>query len=166
MKHRKTQLILLLMGGLVFAQQTQAPKLDLKTQILAVVKVQKDGKTLEELKPSNGLQTPGQVGVLRLTLKNVSKETLTNIRPRQPLNSAQEYLAGTASSTHPVEFSFDGGETFAPEPLFKNVQVQENGKTVVKKVQVRPSEYTDVRWTIKELKAGQSEVLDLKFKVR
>lgn len=166
MKHRRTHLVLLLMGGLTFAQQTQAPRLELKNQVFTVVKVVKDGKTTEELKASGGLQTPGQVGVLRLTLKNVSKEALKNIRPRQPLNSSQEYLAGTASNSHPVEFSFDGGETFAPEPLFKTVSVQENGKTVMKKLQVKPSEYTDVRWNIPELQPGQTEVLDLRYKVR
>lgn len=154
------------MGGLTFAQQTQAPRLELKNQVFTVVKVVKDGKTTEELKASGGMQTPGQVGVLRLTLKNVSREVLKNIRPRQPLNSSQEYLAGTASTTYPAEFSFDGGETFAPEPLFKTVPVQENGKTVFKKVQVKPSEYTDVRWNIPELQPGQTEVLDLKYKVR
>ncbi|GGJ35179.1 hypothetical protein [Deinococcus roseus] len=166
MKHSRTHLILLLMGGFSFAQQSQAPKLELKNQVFTVVKSQKDGQTVETLKASSGLQTPGQVGLLRLTLKNVSKEALKNIRPTQPLNSAQEYLAGSASSTRAVEFSFDGGKTYAPEPLFKNVSVQENGKTVLKKVQVKPSEYTDVRWTIPELQPGQTEVLDLRYTVR
>ena len=140
--------------------------LDLKNQVFTVVKQEQNGKTVETLKPSNGLQVPGQTGVLRLTIKNVASKSLKNIRPVQPLNASQQYLAGSASTLYPVEFSFDHGQTFFQEPITRTVAVQENGKTVQKKVTVKPSEYTDVRWNIPELKPGESQVLDLSYKVR
>ena len=62
-------------------------------------------------------------------------------------------------------YSVDG-KTFGPAPLKKTVTVTENGRSVLKEVEVKPSEYTTVRWTVPELGVDQTLKLGYRIQVK
>ncbi len=62
-------------------------------------------------------------------------------------------------------FSIDRGKTFAAKPT-KTVTVTENGKAVQRVVPASPSDYTNVRWELPELGAGQTVNCNLRVRVK
>ncbi len=49
--------------------------------------------------------------------------------------------------------SIVGGQSFAVSALKKKITVAENGRRVVREVEVKPSKDTAVRWTIRQISA-------------
>lgn len=126
-----------------------------------------DGKETERLNPDASRVRPGDVIQYDLSAKNVGRTSLGNVRPSLPVPAGTVFVAssgGTAGAT--TEYSFDGGKTFGQAPLFKTVTVTENGRSVTKRVQVQPSEYTNVRWNIGTLTPNQTHKMTLRVRVR
>lgn len=88
----------------------------------------------------------GDVVRYRLTFTNTTGRAIRDVRLGDPIPAGLRYVAGSAQTTRAdarLEFSADGGKTWAATPMEKVVV---NGKSVTRPV---PAErYTDVRWTV------------------
>lgn len=144
----------------------QALGLDLKPYLVRVV----EGKEIYEENPV--AVKPGDVLEWRLVAENRAQGALRQVALVIPIPKETAYLDGSAKplslngSTIRPEFSFDGGRTFGVPPLKKRVRVVENGKEVEKEVEVKPEEYTHVRWLIPELPKGGKVQVSLRTMVR
>ena len=133
------------------------------------------GHKLERLEPALKV-SPGDVLEWRLRAVNTSGQRLKNVALVIPIPPQTYYLEGTAAPLKIKrgkqevvvlpEFSYDGGKHYGRPPLYKEVTVEENGKKVVKKVQVAPEEYTHVRWVLSEMDPEQAVEVFLRTKVR
>lgn len=163
MKHRAAPTLLLLLG-LALAQNASPLKLDLTLNLVKTVT--ENGKPVEKLTPAKQ-NLPGDTLSQIITATNTGKTPLTNVRI--PLNVPKNtvYLAPEKGMADvQAQYSIDGGKTYAPAPLKKTITVTENGKTVTKEVEVNPSEYQAVRWTVPRLAPGQSLKVGYRIRVK
>lgn len=147
------------------AQQASPLKLELSQSLVQTVK--EGGKASEKLLPVPGGVRPGDLLQNDLLVTNTGKTELRDVRPQLQLDRGVLYLSqsGAPEGTL-VEFSLDGGKTFGVAPLKRRVTVTENGKSVTREVEVSPSEYTTIRWTLPHLDPAQSLKLSVRLRVR
>ncbi|MBB6097816.1 hypothetical protein HNR42_001239 [Deinobacterium chartae] len=162
---------------LVSAALAAAP-LQLTLERSVVRSVSEGERTVERLEAAPKTAEPGDLLEERLRVVNTTQGTLSNVRLDLPLPTAEvagnntrlaTYLAGTATpATHrwTLEFSYNGGKTFAAEPLYKTITVLEGGKNVQKRVKVAPEEYTHARWTVKSIAPKETLIFGLRARVR
>lgn len=124
------------------------------------------GKSVEKLSNAEGKGVlPGNVLELGQKAANVSKYNVNKIQLNMTIPAAVAYQSQKCDSASAMtQFSVDG-KTFA-NPLTKTVTVTENGKTVTKEVNVEPSEYKFVRWTLPTIKAGETVNCAVRVKVK
>lgn len=164
MKRRTSSIILSLLLGSALAQ-TGSPLL-LSLSLNQVKTVTAGVKTTETLVPAKG-NVPGDVLSQVVTAKNTSLKALKNVRIPLNVPKATFYVASEKGTDEArTEYSIDGGKTFAPAPLKRKVTVTENGKSVIREVDVKPSEYQAVRWTVSELAPGQTLKLGYRVQVK
>lgn len=157
-------IVTLLLGG-ALAQANAPLTLDLVMNLVKTVNV--NGKSAEQLVPSPKTVVPGDVLSQVVTVRNVSAKSISSLPVKLPVPKSTVYLAPEAGmNVARTEYSIDGGKTFATAPLKKTITVTENGKSVQKEVEVSPSEYTTVRWTVSEIAAGQSLKLGYRVQVK
>lgn len=147
------------------AQQASPLRLELSQSLVQTVK--EGGKTVEKLLAVPASVAPGAQLQDDLLVTNSGKTLLRDVRPQLRIDPGLLYLSqsGAPEGTL-VEFSFDGGKTFGVAPLKRKVSVTENGKSVVKEVEVPPSEYTTIRWTLPTLDPAQSVKLSVRLRVK
>ncbi|MFN3368126.1 MAG: hypothetical protein ACK4G4_10655 [Thermus sp.] len=144
----------------------QALSLDLRPYLVKVV----EGKEVYEENPL-GVK-PGDVLEWRLVAENRSQGPLRQVALVLPIPKETFYLDGSAKplvlggATIRPEFSFDGGKSFGLPPLKRKVRVVENGKEVEKEVEVKPEEYTHVRWVVPEVPKGARLQVSLRTVVK
>jgi uncharacterized repeat protein (TIGR01451 family) len=107
--------------------------------------VQHDSKGAEQLIPvadGTGLK-PGETIRYVIVASNAGPDAATSLVPQAKIPEGTAYEPGSASTTSPlrVEFSIDGGKTWAVKPL---VRVQTANGVVEKPAD--PSLYTSLRW--------------------
>lgn len=141
-------------GGIAAVNAESAPSPLQSTMQAYVISQGQDGKEVAQLAEE---VEPGQIVEYRLDYKNVGKSALKGIAVTGPVPDATHYLGDTAKTRADTDFqvSIDGGKTFEGEPVKRMV---ENGQG--KKVEkiIPPSEYTHVRWILKQpLNAGEAE---------
>ena len=115
---------------------------------LVNVITKEDGTQEEEFVPATEAR-PGQVVEYRVIVTNVSAETLpaSNALITGPIPATTAYIAETATATNAearLEFSADGGQTFAEKPLIEKT----NDQGEKEMVEALPEEYTAARWAI------------------
>ena len=177
MKHLDTAALLCGIGLLAGVAQAVG-SLHLTLERSLVLTQVKDGKTVESLKANPAGLAPGDVVLEQVKVENVSDKTLKAVKVDLPLPQnigaekvslkASSYLAGTATkpgNRWTLEFSFDGGKTFASEPLMKKMKVLEGGKSVEKDVKVAANEYTHARWILSSVAPQETLVFGLRAKV-
>ena len=164
MKRSIPPLLLALLLGTALAQGASPLKLML-SQALVQTTTQ-DGKTVEKLAPDPKSVLPGAVLEQAVTATNTLGKIMANVTVNLPVPAGTVYLNTLkAGGNVKTLFSIDQGKTFAAAPLKKTVTVTENGKAVQKEVEVSPAEYTNVRWVLGELAAGDSLKLGFRVKV-
>lgn len=155
--------------GLALAQVNGEVKLELKA--FRVITTQESGKTSEKLEPALDVK-PGQVVEYRLEASNTTDRPLSRVALTIPIPKNTYYQALSAQPLQykgaliVPEFSFDSGQSFGKAPLKRKVRVSENGQEVEKELEVKPEEYTHVRWVIPQLGAKETVVLTLRAVVR
>ncbi|WP_457636840.1 hypothetical protein [Oceanithermus sp.] len=168
---------LALISTLVFFSSAFAQnpvKLEL-TSYKVIVTVGEEAKRVEKLVPATEV-APGDVLEWRLRAVNTSDQALKDVAMVIPIPPQTYYQKGSAVALTLVidgsktvvkpQFSFDGGKTFGFPPLFKEVKIKEDGKEVVKKVQVPPEEYTHARWVLPVMQPGETVEVFLRTVVR
>jgi len=164
--------------GLLLGVAQAAGLLTLNLERSLVLTQVKDGKAVESFKANPAALAPGDVVLEQVKVENISNKTLKAVKVDLPLPQnigaekvsvkASSYLAGTATKPNnrwTLEFSFDGGKTFATEPLMKKVKVLEAGKSVEKEVKVAANDYTHARWTLSSVAPQEKLVFGLRAKV-
>lgn len=163
-----------LLLGAAAAQSAAQPVVTQTVQVKPAVTIVQElvrvssvnGKSSESFAATKTV-TPGDVLRLTLTLSNPSKTAYRNVLVGAPIDRATAFVAGSALSSErwTPEYSVDGGKTFAAQPK-RAVTVTENGKSVTREVAAKPDEYTNVRWVVGSLKAGESFKLTYRVRVR
>ncbi|MCD0165709.1 hypothetical protein [Deinococcus sp. 12RED42] len=165
MNTRTPILLTALLVGTALAQGAAPLNLDLSMSLVRSVKV--DGKVTEQFSPSPKNVQPGDLISQVVNVRNTGGKVLKNVPVTLPVPKNTVYMAPEKDmSVARTEYSIDGGKTFAAAPLKKKVTVTENGKTVTREVEVKPNEYTAVRWTISEISANQTLKLGYRVQVR
>ena len=163
MKRRILALALLSSGAL--AQGAEPLTLNLVMSLVRSVTL--NGKVTEQTVANPRSVFPGDVISQVITVKNNTGRAIQNVPVKLPVPTTTTYLtAEQGLNVARTEYSIDGGKTFAAAPLMKTVTVTENGKSVTRQVEVKPSEYTAVRWVLSELPAGQSIKLGYRVQVK
>jgi uncharacterized repeat protein (TIGR01451 family) len=129
------------------AAQDNPVQVTLEGYLVNVV-TKEDGATEEEFVEASEAR-PGQVVEYRVIVTNVSNETLpaSNALITGPIPATTTYIADTATASSgeaKLEFSADGGVTFAEKPMIEKTNDQ--GEKEV--VEALPDEYTAARWAI------------------
>lgn len=166
-----------LVAALVFAKDS----LVIEAKTYRVVQIQQDGKTVERLEEALGVR-PGDVLEFQYEVSNTTIDPLRGVVVTVDLvkigglnpdgSKALAYLPATASVlklgelTLTPDFSYDGGRIYGKAPLRRKVRQLEGGKETEKEVEVRPEEYTHVRWVIPQLAANSKVLLKLRVTVR
>ncbi|MBZ9750772.1 hypothetical protein K7W42_07845 [Deinococcus sp. HMF7604] len=168
MKRPLLTALVLVAAGVAAAQtaQTVSP-VTLSLTMSLVRNVTVGGKVTEQLTPNPGNVLPGAVLSQVVTARNTTTKSIVNLPITLPVPKNTVYLAPEQGlDATRAEYSIDGGKTFAAAPLKKTVTVTQNGKTVQKEVEVKPSEYTTVRWMVRELPANQTLKLGYRVQVK
>jgi uncharacterized repeat protein (TIGR01451 family) len=131
---------------------------------LVNVVTKEDGTQEEEFIAATEAR-PGQVVEYRVLVSNISNETLpaSNAFITGPIPATTSYIADSATPTSAearVEFSADGGQTFAEKPLIE--KTNEQGEKEM--VEALPEEYTAARWAIL-IPLGPQQTLTFKYRV-
>lgn len=142
-------LIFLVLSALVFTAAAQDNPLEVKLEGYIVNVVTKEDGTQEEEFVAATEARPGQVVEYRVLVTNISSETLpaSNALITGPIPNTTTYIADTATATSAeaqLEFSADGGATFAEKPMIE----KENDQGEKEMVEALPEEYTAARWAI------------------
>jgi uncharacterized repeat protein (TIGR01451 family) len=160
---RRAVIFFVFLVSLVWAQSGEPLNVSLEAYIVTVV-TKDDGTTEEEFSRA-ATARPGQVVEYRVTVVNGSSETLpgSNAFIVGPVPASTDYIADTATLSSEVarlEFSADGGQSFADKPLV----VKKNDDGEEELVQALPEEYTDTRWQLLQALAPQ-ETLTFRYRV-
>lgn len=165
--HTPTLLATVLLCGAAQAAAQGGEALSLKLSMLLVKTVKVDGKVTEQLLPNSGSVNPGDVISQVVSVRNTSAKAMRDLPVQLPVPKNTVYLAPEKGlDSTKTQYSIDGGKTFAAAPLKKTITVTENGKSVQKEVEVKPGEYTAVRWIVAELAPGKSLELGYRIQVR
>ncbi|MDO4245750.1 MAG: hypothetical protein Q4C89_06990 [Deinococcus sp.] len=125
------------------------------------------GKKVERLADAAGKGAlPGSLLQMTQKVQNVSTGSVRGLRLNMRVDPATTYQTSNCDVARVnTLFSADGGKTFAAKPT-KTVTVTENGKSVQKTVPALPSEYTNLRWELPDMNAGQTFNCNLRVKVK
>ena len=139
-----------------------------KSSTYLVTTQTKDGKVIENRKLNPTSVKPKDQLVLSTAVQNVTQKALSNVSIVQPIPEQTQFIANSATDLQSAElqYSADGGKSFAKEPLKKTITVEENGKKFAKEVTVPPQQYTHVKWVLKSLQSEASQTLEVRVNVR
>ncbi|MDX1515255.1 MAG: hypothetical protein R3288_00370 [Woeseiaceae bacterium] len=149
---QRTARVIVTLALTVFAGTAiaQAPgHLNVNTTVQKEVVVEnEDGEKVRYLVPASTV-VPGERVVYTITFENVGDEAAENVVITNPIAESLTYVAGSASNgTMRVEFSIDGGKTFAPASELTVVDGDDERPATTK-------DYTHVRWVMQsELQVG------------
>lgn len=145
----------------------QNSPLKVTASTLLVTEVKEDGKTVEKLTDTaNRGVSPGDLLQLQQRVDNTSRTTVKQIKLNMAVPAATSFV-GQECSVDGVKVLFSAdGKNYAAAPLKKFVTVTENGQDVKKEVTVNPSEYTNVRWQLPDLKGGDAVTCFIRTKVK
>lgn len=145
------------------AATTQYLKLAASTEKVTTVTV--NGKATEKLVDAAGTTLPGDTLQLTQQVRNISQVNVRSVTLNMPVPAAATFQSARCSAEGRTLFSVDG-KAFGPAPLKKTVTVTENGKSVTRQVDVKPSEYRAVRWQLPDLAAGKTNTCFIRVQVR
>lgn len=149
--------------GMATAQGSATVKLTLDQDLIRTV--QKDGKASEERVTAPSSVLPGATLIEEVTARNISGKLLTKLRLGIPVPQGTQF-AGSATPTNgrwTTQFTaLCAGKAldYAEAPLKCTETV--DGKPVTR--DIKPPEYTNVRWLLGTLKVD--ETLKLSFRVK
>ena len=123
-----------------------------------------NGKKVMKLIPAKKI-APNEVIIYTLSYLNKGDEKATNAVVEDPLPKGTVYLpeAADAGGIEP-EFSVDHGKTYNKATLLSYEMKLPSGKT--ERRLATSDQYTNIRWTIKEIPAGAGGKVKFKVKVK
>jgi len=132
----------LTMGGTALGAQEAQPQ----ALVITARNLMAGDARHRELPDSTAL-LPGDVVHYRLVFTNVNPAPVQRVEFKDPIPAGLRYVASSAKADRDdvlVEYSIDGGATFAAQPM---IEVMEDGKPVQRPAPVE--RYTHVRWLVR-----------------
>ncbi len=163
--HKVFTLFLLLTLGLAFAQESESPLVVSLESFIVEEVVLEDGSVEEQFTPAE-FTDPGNTIEYRVNLFNQGDTALEGVQAVGPIPEDTFYLDGSAAVSEEawLEFSIDGGQTFAAAPITITI-VNEEGEE--EEVTVPPENYTTVRWILlTPLEVEQSKSFSYRVEVK
>lgn len=154
MQHLKFTFVLASLFGVMSTAAYARPNVTLHLSGAIVGHDQTGKTTLEPVTDSTQFQ-PGETVRYDVVASNSGTDPALKLMPTGKIPSGTVYEAGTASSSNTggVEFSLDGGKTWAKIPTVKVT----TPKGVVEK-KADPATYTAIRWIMAKPLAPKSSV--------
>ncbi len=146
-----------------------ALRLDLKA--FRVISTTENGKVAEKLETALDAK-PGQVIEYQLEAANTSGFVLKGVALIIPIPATTAYRAGSAvtlklqDAVIAPQFSFDGGKVFSYPPIMRKVKIKKDGVEAEHNIEVKPDEFTHVRWVLTEMPVKDIVKLKLRTTVR
>lgn len=118
----------------------------------------------EALEPAVNIQ-PGNVIEYHIVYRNIADRPLKEIKAGALVPESTVYIDGSATGagSKALEFSIDGGKTFAVPPIHYT-KTNEDGST--DEAIATPEMYNNIRWTIPVLNAGAEKTLVYRVRVQ
>lgn len=140
-----------------------APNVAITIKAEKEVTVTVKGKQVKKRIAAKGVQ-PGDEIIYTLNYVNSGTETAKDVVISDPIPEGTSYIPGSASEGGELVFSIDKGKSYK-KPTLLTFEVKGGDGKPQKKV-ASPDEYTDIRWTIKEIPKGNKGSVSFKVKVK
>ena len=139
------------------------PKVAISIKAEKEVVVSVNGKPVTKKIAAKGAK-PGEEIIYTLSYANSGTEAAKDVVISDPIPEGTAYLPGSASEVGDLTFSIDKGKTFK-KPTLLTYEIRGAGGKAEKRV-ATPEDYTDVRWTIPSIAAGEKGSVKFKVKVK
>jgi uncharacterized repeat protein (TIGR01451 family) len=152
-------LLLVATAGQAFAKPV------IKMDVIAEkeVKVVEAGKTMVKRVAAKDTQT-GDVLIYTVRYQNAGDEKATSVEAKDAIPQGTSYIDNSATGVNSeIRFSIDGGKTFKPAADLMVGKVVQGKEQAVK---ATASDYTTIKWVIKEIGPGQSGELGFRALVQ
>lgn len=151
--------VVMLLASAAWAQ----PKVNITIMAEKEIVVTEQGKKVKKLVEAKDI-VPGEEIIYTLNYSNTGTEAATNVVLSDPIPAGTSYILGSASEAGELSFSIDHGKNFK-RPALLTYEVSIAGGKKEKRV-ASPEEYTDIRWVIPSLPAGEKGAVIFKVKVK
>jgi uncharacterized repeat protein (TIGR01451 family) len=132
------------------------------SQAKEIAEVQGGVKSVRTVPVQNA--SPGDVVEYKLTYQNKGDETARDAVIDDPVPKGTTFVAESATSDGAeLVFSMDGGKTFAPAAQLTREARLPSGE--IEKRPVPPSEYTHLRWIIRQIPPGATGSVSFRVRV-
>lgn len=164
MQYPQRFLMSILAAALLFpAAAWAAPQVKLAIQAQKEVTITENGEQVVKRVQATEA-APGEVVIFTINYENSGDETATNVVINNPLPEGTVYVPGSATALGEVTFSIDGGKTFAPAGELAVEATNPDGTTGQRPA--GPDDYTDIRWQIPEIPAGEKGEVSYQVEVQ
>jgi uncharacterized repeat protein (TIGR01451 family) len=141
------------------------PKMEVNITATKQVTVMEKGKKVTKHVPAD-TAAPGDVIEYKLAYANRGDEKATDAVVADPIPKGTVYVENSATGDGAeVTFSSDGGKTFA-KALMLTYEIKSPITGKLEKRVATPSEYTHIRWMLKEVPPGASGTLAFQVRVK
>lgn len=158
MKIKLCVFTLVLGMGVVMAQETKKENpVKVVSSMQKVTEVEVNGKKEEKLidVADKGVD-PGSLLQLTQDVLNTLPQAVKDLKLNMAIPKETVFKSQNCSFKEYTSLYSIDGKNFSEAPLMKKIKVKENGKEVEKEVEVKPREYTHVRWKIASLPSNKS----------
>jgi uncharacterized repeat protein (TIGR01451 family) len=138
------------------------PKVAISIKAEKEVTVSANGKQIKKKIAAKGVH-PGDEILYTLSYVNSGTEAAKEVIISDPIPPGTSFIPGSASNTEDLSFSIDKGKSYKKPTLLTYEMKAGDGK-VQKKV-ATPEDYTDIRWTLPSVAAGEKGAVTFKIRV-
>lgn len=151
-------------GMLLYAAAALAnPQISIKVAAEKEMVVVKNGQKVTKMIPVKKVSS-GEIIQYTLSYRNNGSDTATNVVISDPIPKGTVYIPGSATEKGSLTFSVDGGKTYNTAPKLSYEITRTDGK---KEQRVAgPEQYSDIRWLLDRVAAGDSGKVSFKVKVQ
>lgn len=139
------------------------PKIAITIKAEKEVTVTVKGKQVKKRITAKGVQ-PGDEIIYTLRYVNSGTEAAKDVVISDPIPEGTAFIPGSASEVGDLTFSIDKGKSYK-KPTLLSFEIKGADGRAQKKV-ASPDEYTDIRWTIPSVPAGEKGAVSFKVKVK
>jgi len=127
------------------------------------VNVTVNGKQVKKRIAAKGVQ-PGDEIIYTLSYVNSGTEAAKDVVISDPIPAGTTFIPGSASEVGDLTFSIDKGKSYKKATLL-TYEIK-SGDGSMQKRAASPDDYTDIRWTVREIPAGGKGSVNFKVKVK
>ena len=139
------------------------PKVAISIKAEKEVTVSANGKQIKKKIAAKGVH-PGDEILYTLSYVNSGTEAAKDVVISDPIPPGTSYIPGSASNAEDLSFSIDKGKSYKKPTLLTYEIKSSDGKA--QKRAATPDDYTDIRWILPSVAAGEKGSLKFEVKVK